>query len=389
MKKRWLYLLMCGVFCVFLLMISPTGVKANEIVEEQDAKVYLDAIMDELDLESMDNFSVENLPEKITFSDMVYQLVSGDEGKVNVHTIGTWILDLFFYEISSAKSLFIQMLILAILFAVINRFFIQKGTYVNEMSFFMIYGSMMILLMQSFVLISDVVTSAVEKVSDFLAILVPAYATTLMLSGNTSSAGAFYELIFGIMCVLEWAMKTLLVPGIHIFVLLMFLDHLFEEEKLTKFAELIESGIKTFLKVAMGGVIGLGVVQSLISPAKDRIAESVVLKSLSAIPGIGNSIHFAEEILLGCGMMVKNSVGVAGLIILAIICIVPIIKVFCFTFLYRLLGAVLQPIADKRIVECLQGVARGSSLYLKIMVNTMLLLIITIAMITAATSFVY
>ncbi len=389
MKKGWIYGVVIAFICGMYLFASPTVIRANERAEESETEMYLDFIMQELHLEEVDEFSKENLPKKLSFSEMVKQLVNGNEEKINTQVIGTWIVDLFFYELASAKPLFIQMLILAILFAVINRFFIQSGSYVSEMSFFMIYGAMMILLMQSFLLISDVVISAVEKVSDFLTMLVPAYATTLMLSGNASSAGAFYELIFGMICVLEWAMKTLFVPGIHIFVLLMFLDHLFEEEKLTKFAELIESAVQIFLKVAMGGVIGLGVVQSLISPARDRISESVVLKSLSAIPGIGNSIHFAEEILLGCGMIVKNSVGVAGLIILAIICVVPIIKVFSFTFLYRLLGAVLQPIADKRIVECMQGVARGSSLYLKIMTNTMVLFLITISMVTAATSFIY
>lgn len=413
MKKKLRYVVAAGGILGLLLVFPATAAVGEEaagetvIVEETtenaventageqepelpaDSDTYLEAIMEELNLKEVDTFSEDNLPERISFSGMVAQMVENGVSGLDGETVCTWVFDLFFYELANAKPLFIQMLIFAVLFAVINRFFINCGTYVSEMSFLMVYGAMMILLMQSFLLVSEVVTEGVAKVSEFLAALVPAYATTLMLSGNAATAGAFYEMAFGIICVLEWAMKVLLVPGIHIFVLLMLLDHLFEEEKLTKFAELIESGIGIFLKITVSGVIGLGVVQSLLGPARDRISGSVVLKSMTAIPGVGNSIHFAEEILLGCGMLVKNSVGVAGLIVLVFLCATPVMKVFCFTFLYRLLVAVLQPVADKRVVECIQGVARGSALYLKIMVDTMLLFLITISMVTASTSFVY
>ena len=66
----------------------------------------------------------------------------------------------------------------------------------------------------------------------------------------------------------------------------------------------------------------------------------------------------------------------------------PLIKVFSFTLLYRLLVAVLQPVADKRIVECMHGVAKGSMLYLKVMAATLALFLIAIAMVAASTGFV-
>lgn len=357
--------------------------------ELSDTDVLLQEILEELNFTEIDDFTEEYMPQRITFSDIVMQFIENGASGLDAETVYTWVFDLFFYEISAARPLFIQMFLFAVLFAVVNRFFLNSGAYVGDMGFLMIYGAMMILLMESFLLISDVVTKGVDTVSQFLSTLVPAYATTLMLSGNIASAGVFYELVFGVICVLEWAMKVLLIPGIHIFVLLMLLDHLFEEEKLSRLAELIESGVGLLLKLGISSVIGLGVVQSLLTPARDRISQSVVLRSMTAIPGVGNSINFAQEILLSCGILVKNSVGAAGMILLLCICITPIIKVFSFTIMYRLLVAVLQPVADKRIVECMQGVARGSTLYLKVMVGTMLLFLITIAMVTASTSFMY
>ena len=80
---------------------------------------------------------------------------------------------------------------------------------------------------------------------------------------------------------------------------------------------------------------------------------------------------------------------ISGLIILLIITLIPIIKIGCFWGMYHILAIILQPIADKRIVECVYGVARGCDLYLKIILYAMLLFFVLISMVTMATSFVF
>lgn len=371
--------------------------KDEEANLKEEADNYLNKIVEQLNLSQVDSFTEKELPERYQFSDMVNDLIddygtsgTGDESRTEwLGHIGKYILDLFFYEMTSAKPLFVEMILLAILFAVTNRVSMTCSKYVSNMSFLVVYGAMMILLMQSFLLVNEVLQTGLDAVMEFLEVVVPAYATTLMLSGNAASAGIFYEMTFALVLIIESAMKYVLVPAIHIFVLLEFLDHLFEEEKLSKLAELIETGVGVALKIAFGSVIGISTVQSLLTTAKDRISGNMVLKSISMLPGIGNTLGSTGEILLGCGILVKNSIGIAAVLILLFLCLMPIVKIFSFTFLYRFVVALLQPVADKRIVECIQGVARGSTMYLKLMVDTMLLFMIVISMITASTSFIF
>lgn len=355
--------------------------------ENMDTTDYLETIFEELRLEQLDSYITDQIPVKMSFSSLVEMLVYEGVDSLDAGTIGKWFFDLFFYEISAAKPLFIQMLVFATLFAVLNRFFVNCKRYVTDLSFFIVYSAMMTLLMQSFLLVGNVVQEGVQEVCTFLSTLVPAYASTLLLSGNISSAGCFYELSFGIICLLEWAMKLVFLPGIQIFALLVLFDHLFEEKKFTRFAELLESVIKSVLKVAVSAVFGLGVVQSLLTPARDRISQSTVLKTLTVLPGVGNGVHFAEEVILGCGTLVKNSVGIAGVVLVFLLCLTPIVKVLSIHVMYKVLAAVLQPVADKRIANCVQGISKGSALYLRLMTDTMLLFLITISMVTASTSF--
>ncbi|MCI5855886.1 MAG: stage III sporulation protein AE [Agathobacter sp.] len=356
---------------------------------EAGESYYIEKLLELLKLDTVDSYLGEHLDGNLSFYELVAQNVE-NEGKLQgVQNIGKQIWNLFFSELAGGKALLLQMLLLSCLFAFFQRLLVKTDTYVSQMSFFIAYGAVILLMMQSFLLVSTVVESGMSDVTGFLQVLVPAYATTLMLSGNTASAGMFYELMFALIYLLEWALKYMVVPGIHMYVLLELMDHFFTEHKFSKLADLIASIVHLFRKVAIGGVIGISAVQSLLAPARDRISQSAVLKSLSVLPGVGNGFHLAEEVLLGCGMLVKNSVGVAGLVILLLLCMTPVIKVLCFTFLYKIIAAILQPVCDPRILGAVNGVAKGSSMFFNVMADSMMLFLIAIAMVTASTSFIY
>ncbi|MBR4025937.1 MAG: stage III sporulation protein AE [Lachnospiraceae bacterium] len=354
--------------------------KTEEILQE---------ILDALDFDSLNTFVSEHLRIKMTFKDLVALISSDGLSAINAENICTLMFDSIFYELSIARPIFLKMLCFAILFSIIQKLIVTKNRYISDMGFLMIYGTMMILLMQSFFLVRDMTMEGMNSLLKFLNALIPTYAVTLVFSGNAVSGAMFYEVAFMMIYFLELLMKNILSPLIHIFVLVRFLNYLFEEDKLSKLAELMEKSVSFILKMSFGTVIGLSVIQSMLTPAKDRLAGNAVLQGISSIPGIGNTIGSASELLLSCGLLIKNSIGVVSLIILVAIAMIPILKIGIFWLFYHLLSAILQPIADKRITECVAGVARGCNLYLKIMIDSMLLFFILLSIISVATSFIF
>ena len=300
-----------------------------------------------------------------------------------------YVFDLFFYELAEVKPIFFQIVVMALLFALFGKLLIAKQGYVADMGFLMVYVGIVLLLLQSFTLIGRVVEEGVSRMLSFMTAFVPAYAATLLLSGNSASAGFFYEVTLGIVYVIELVMKVVFLPGVHIYVLLVMMDHLFEESRFSKLAELIGSALRSLLKFGLALVMGLGVVQSILAPAKDRLAASSLYHGIQAMPGLGNTVSATGELLLGCAIMIKNSVGAAALILLLILCMAPLCSVLCFTVMYRLIAALLEPFSDKRIVECVAGVGRGSGLYCRILADAMLYFWITISVISASTSFIF
>ena len=269
-----------------------------------------ETLLEEIELDGLDEFSEAYLPKKWSFSELVEHIMQDGIHSSDAGALCEYVYEMVFYEMASAKNMVVRVLSYAAVFMLFGNVIETKERYITDVSFLMVYAAMMVVLLQTFSLISETVNEGLNRVISFLAAMIPAYATSLVFSGNASTGTFFYEFTFALIYVMEWLLKNLLAPGIHLFLLLQLLDYVFEEERFSKCSELLDKCISFLLKSSVSVVIGIGVVQSLIMPAKDRVAGSVILQTIAGIPGVGKITGSAGEILLGCGILIKNSVGV-------------------------------------------------------------------------------
>lgn len=349
-----------------------------------EAEGYLEEILEALDFSAMNEFLYGHMRVEMTVEELVARISSEGLSAISAENLCTLVFDMFFYEFSVARPMFVKMLVFSLLFSVLHRLLVTKNRYISDMGFFMIYTSLMVLLMQSFLLVKEITMEGIDGLLTFLHALIPTYAVTLAFTGNAVSGAMLYELAFLFVYLVEWLMKHILSPCVQIFILVLFLNHLFEEEKLSKLAEFLEKIVQLVLKAAFGAVIGLGVVQSLLAPAKDRLTGNVLLSGLSSLPGVGNALGSAGELIVSCGIVIKNSVGVVGLILIFFLAVIPVLKISVFWLMYHLLCILLEPAADRRMIDCVSGVSRGCDLYLKMILYSMMLFFVLISIVSVA-----
>jgi stage III sporulation protein AE len=203
--------------------------------------------------------------------------------------------------------------------------------------------------------------------------------------GMVQSATVFYQFIL----VLIWAIQYVLVYGLlplaNGYVFLVLVNYIAKEDVLMKMAELFHRFIGWTLKAMIGLVVGFNVIQGMVAPAMDSFQTAVLNKTMSAVPGVGNAAGAITELLVGSGALIKNGLGAAGLLVILYICLSPMIKILVFTGAYRLVGACMQPVADRRILGGVNGVAEGGTLLFRMMFTAALLLLLTIAILAVAT----
>jgi len=153
--------------------------------------------------------------------------------------------------------------------------------------------------------------------------------------------------------------------------------------------DLLKSSVLWVMKLLFTVVIGINVVQNLLTPVIDTFKTNLISKTAGMIPGLGTSISAVTEIMVGSGIIIKNGIGLAAVLVLLVLCAGPLIKVGVMAFLYKLLAAIIQPVSGKQLIGCISSAGESSKLLGKVVVTTTVMFLVTIAMITAATTFIH
>ncbi len=340
-------------------------------------------LMGEMDFSEISSFLEDNEEMPVTFEELVETMLKG--GEIPYETVGDYIKELLWSGFDENRQLVLKLLVVSLAFSILknyaNGFF---GSYITEICFYLCYCFMMALLLKSFSVMNETVLKTTGDMVTFMKALIPTYCMAISFTLNLNSSAAVYSLIFTAVYLVEWLIRYLLAPLVQIYIMMEFLNHLMDEERFGRLTELIADSVRFLLKAAVSFILGINIIQGMIAPAMDRLTGNTIARTIQMVPGLGNVVNGTGQILISSGMVIKNCVGAAALLVLAILCIVPFLNMAVLAVLYKFLSAVLEPIADKRLSGGMNGIANGGMLYLKILSTCLMLFFLTIALSSAA-----
>lgn len=369
-------------FLILYMFLFPSMVHAAEPQTEVQER-----IINQFQFEEIEDFIENIFPDsKVGFEEMVKSLVAGDVGGI-LGTFGQMLSDQFFHEFRITKSTMIHVLMIAIMAAVFHNFssVFQKGQ-VSEIGFYVIYMLLITICLNSFRVLLTSTVDGLGGLLEFLKLLGPVYFFAVAIATGSTTSVAFYNVVLILVCVVETVIQSMLLPLVQIYMVIRVLNNLSTEEYLSKLGELLQTIIVWSLRTLLGSVIGINLIQSLLNPAIDSIKRSVLTRGGEAIPIIGEVIGGAAEVVLGTAVLLKNGIGVAGAIICVVLCMTPVVQMTVVTLMYKLVAALIQPVSDKRIVECVSSMADGTAILLRVLFTSCVLFLITIAMVAVTTT---
>ncbi len=380
--RQW-FLFACIFWLAGWLPAGAAGIPAaNAAATEGDDMIDYGQIQEAMD---------EMLPEsvQISFSDLVGQLVNGDIQGVFAH-LKDYLLDQLFYEIRSNRIVLVQMAGIVFISAVFTNFSMAfSKTFVAETGFYLTYMVLFSLLLTSFMTVTQMASGLMENMLKFMSALVPVFCLAVTFTGNIQT-GMWYQqaMVTGI-TLTEWLISKFILSMIHMYVLISLVNQLSKENALSKCADLIKTVAGWSLKTVLGVILGLNFIQSLVMPAFDSLKNGWAMRVTSAVPGVGDAMGTAMQTVIGSAVLIKNGIGAAGLIVLAFLFLIPAVKLAVIVLMYQAAQAIVQPVADKRMLTCLHCVAEGVLLILKVQGMVFILFFLSMAMMTAASGAVF
>lgn len=369
-------------FLFFQLCTALFGVSfvwaAEESMEEKAAD-YEEELLDDLDTRQMQRIMDELLEEdSFSFEEIVRELMENGQA-----ITGEQALELFeesFWKLfGENRGVFGQVLLLAFAAALMSSF-VQAfdREKMGDSCFYMIYLLVFVLLLKEFRDMSGELHGVLTGIVKFMQALAPSYYIVVSAAAGVTTASLFYQIILiAIFCV-EYILVTFLFPAVHIYVLLEFINLMTKEAMLSRIGELLRGGILWVQKTLLAVIAGMQIIQSLVAPALDSLKRSVLGRTASVIPGIGGAVNAVTEIIFASAVLIRNCFGAAALIALVMMGIVPVLKLGMNALVYKLTGALIQPVCDERLVKCFLAMGEGCMLLLKLLFTTQILFMLTI-----------
>lgn len=382
-----------GFLCILTALFLFFAFPADASETASTAGAFAESLLGlEEEWEELDQFLKQETGQagnSYTFSEIIKMLINGKGNELIRTMLGT-LREYLLSEISNGGKIVAQLLALGLIGAVFSNFSdIFTGSQLSETGFFMTYLLSFVILAAGFSESVEIARLVMEKQVEFISVLIPSYFLTVAWAGGSLSSVAWYEVVLFLIAAVQRFYLNILMPATKIYILLVMAGHMAREDMLSHLTGLLKSGVEWGIRSLLGVVLGVQVIQGLVLPFADSIQTAGIQKLLQVIPGVGKGADAVTKLLLGSGVLIKNTMGAAAVLILLLVSLVPILKLVVLLFLYRAVAAVMQPVCDKRLVACINSVADGQKLLLNLVIATLLLFVITIALICASTNISY
>lgn len=369
-------------FCPMRAQAAGEGYASDIFGETAADEIYAAYQMQDIQEELNRLFPTGELSLKELFSAV---FTGNMDDTYNYFIKGVW--RMFAGELSEMKSVFVMILSIGIVAALFSNFMdIFENHQIADISFYFAYMLLMTLLLRVFDAAAGIARESLQNLLIFMKLFLPTYFTAVSVAAGTTTAYVFYRLMLVLIYVVEHLLSAAIFPFIYGYAFLSIVNGLWTEERLNNILDMIQKGVAYALKTLLTLISGVSVLQAMVTPVIDSVKVAALQKAVSIIPGIGSFANGVSELFIGSAILIKNSIGVVLVIVLLVFCMAPLVKLLTVSVLLKGSAALVGIICDKRMTNCIDRMGDSAFMLLRITVTSVILFIITIAIVICSTN---
>ena len=299
----------------------------------------------------------------LSFEELVMEFIQGEiHWKDMLTELWNWIGSSVVFPLEHGTRLLFLILFSA-LFSNLSKAFSRDGT--SHMGFLCVYLLMAVHAAAGFSSSLSVAAEGMENLCGFVSVLLPMYCLSITVVTGSITAAGYYQGTAFLLGFFEFLARYCLLPLAQAYLLLSFASCMQKKPMFDRLLELIVSIFTWIKRTLLGIAVAFGAVQGILTPAIDNLKRTAVVQSAASIPGVGNLIGGAWETVMGAGVVLKNSIGLVGVVFLVLIMLHPLLRLAFHYLVYRVLAAVTEPVTQKMTGQFLHHVGTVQRLLLE------------------------
>lgn len=304
------------------------------------------------------------------------------KGKVKSKGIVTAIFKLFGNEILYSFNSFAIILIIVIIHSIFKAFSENLGNSGSgKVAYYIQYLMIVSVIIQNFAIIIEDTKITINNLVGMMNTLVPILITLMLTTGNLVSANVVQPILFFVIGVIGNFVSSFIIPLVLIGLSLSIVSNLSDNIKIDKLSKYIKSSVVWMLGIALTVFVCLLSVEGTLSSSVDGITAKTAKAAVSSfIPIVGKVLGDSVDTVIGCASILKNAVGVIGIVIIIGIVLKPIIKLTIITIMYHLLAGLCEIFADKNIVKLFEQIGNTFKVLLAVLCTIAVLFIVGVTL---------
>lgn len=231
---------------------------------------------------------------------------------------------------------------------------------VSTVAYGITYMVLIILALNSFHVAIQYTEHAIANMMGFLLALIPLLLALMASVGGVASVAFFHPIVLFLVNTGGLLIQKFVLPMLFLSAVLAIVSTISEHYKVTQLSNLIRNIAIGTLGVFFAIFLGVISVQG----ATTAVADGITIRTAkfvtgNFIPVVGRMFTDATDTVLSASVLLKNTVGLAGVVILLMICAFPALKVLSLVLIYNIAAAVIQPLGGGPIIQSLNVISKS------------------------------
>lgn len=391
-NRRRCYIKIFLVIVVLLVAFAVSIFKTDNIVVAGDTLngSLSDSVNDQLkqiDLSDFDKIvanmgsNEQGIFSSNSFLDKVKDVLSG-KTEINFSSVLSAIFSLLSGYIVSVLPLICAILGIGILSSIITQTSYAKDKTIADIIHFVCYGIIITLVFASTAKIIKITNQTLTSIRDQMEIGFPILLTLMTAIGSNVSVGVYQPVV----AILSGSVMTIFsnfVMPLFIFCLVFTVaGNLSNDIKLNRFSALFQNIFKWTIGFVFTLFSAFLVVQGVTAGSFDGLSVRTTKYAIkSYVPFVGSYLADGLNLILTSSILIKNSVGMVGLILLIITMLSPVLNILILKLCLSLSSSILEPLCDKRICNFLSSTSKCLSMLVATICSVGFAYLITVGLI--------
>ena len=346
---------------------------------------------DEVINSQMDSFNISNfIDEANKYSNDILKDIDIQEllnnaikGELDTNQLLKNIFPILGTEIKEALKVMGSILIIVLIHSVLKSISDNlNNKSVAQITYYVQYILIATVIMTNFSSIITLSKEAVGNMISFIQLLFPLLMTLMLASGSVVSVNLVQPIILFIINLISNIFQSIIIPIILVGTALAIVSKISDRIQIDKLSKFLKSSAVWVIGILLTIFVGVLSIEGTLGSSVDGITAKTAKAAVSSfIPVVGKVLGDAVDTVIGCSAILKNAIGIVGVIVVIAICITPILKLAIITIIYHLTAALCEPIADSKIVSLITQMADTFKILLAILCSISVMLIIGITLV--------